>query len=260
MNTSLERVASKVPAITFGFWIIKILATALGETVDSVLMTSFGETTASSERFGVGGYLVGAVLFGVPLVVLVWAQIWVRRFHPWLYWATIVTSATCGMTLADFADRSLELGFQLGSLILFACVLFSLFVWLGTKGYISVSSVADPKVVILYWTTATFCQSLGTALGDWIAGAGPGYSGGALVFGLGLAVLAVLYFVSKLSHVALFWAAFILSRPLSEAVGDFLDRPLSQGGLDFSRPTTAVILAVVVFGLILILPQRPSRP
>ena len=159
MNTSLERVASKVPAITFGFWIIKILATALGETGDSVPMTWLAAGTQSAGLSGVGGYLVETVLFGALLLVLIWAQIWARRFHPWLYWTTIVASAAAGSTLADFADRSLGIGFPVGALLLFACVLFSMFVWLRTTGYISVNSVAEPKVMILYWMTATFCQS-----------------------------------------------------------------------------------------------------
>ena len=228
---------SKVPAITLGFWIIKILATTLGETGgDTVSMTWLGETTPNAGQSGLNGYLVGTALFGVALVVLVWAQLKARRFNPWLYWATIVASTTCGTTLADFADRSLGIGYPGGSLLLLACVLTSLFAWQRTLGTVDVNTIVTPKAETFYWLTITFSQTLGTALGDWIADAGLGYSGGALVFGAALAVLAILYFSTRISHVLLFWAAFILTRPLGATVGDFLDKPVAKGGLEMSRP------------------------
>src|SRR6478672_11413749 len=197
---------SKVPAITLGFWIIKILATTLGETGgDSVTMTWLGETTDHPVPYG---YLIGTAIFGVLLIGLVIGQIKARRFNPWLYWATIVASTTCGTTLADFADRSLGIGYPGGSLLLLACVLLSLFVWWRAVGTVDVNTVATPREETFYWITITFSQTLGTALGDWAADAtsdggwGLGYSGGALVFGAGLAVLALLYFTSKkVSHV-----------------------------------------------------------
>jgi uncharacterized membrane-anchored protein len=247
---------SKVPAVTLGFWIIKILATTLGETGgDSVTMSWLGETTAHPVP---NGYLIGTAIFGLLLVGLVWAQIRAKRFSPWLYWATIVASTTCGTTLADFADRSLGIGYPGGSLLLLACVLASLFAWHRSLGTIDVNSVSTPRAETFYWVTITFSQTLGTALGDWIADAGLGYSGGAIVFGAALAVLATLYFTTSISRVGLFWAAFILTRPLGATVGDFLDKPIAKGGLEFSRPIASAVLAVVIVGLILILPQRPG--
>jgi uncharacterized membrane-anchored protein len=245
---------AKVPAVTFGFWIIKILATTLGETGgDTVTMTWLGETTAHPVP---NGYLIGTAIFGVLLVVLVWAQIRARSFNPWLYWATIVASTTCGTTLADFADRSLGIGYPGGSLLLLACVLLSLFAWHKTIGTVDVNTVTEPREETFYWITITFSQTLGTALGDWIADAGLGYSGGALVFGAGLALLAILYFTTKISRVFLFWAAFILTRPLGATVGDFLDKPFGKGGLELSRPIASAALAAVIVLLILLLPQR----
>jgi uncharacterized membrane-anchored protein len=247
---------SKVPAVTFGFWIIKILATTLGETGgDSVTMTWLGETTAHPVP---NGYLIGTAIFGLLLIALVWAQIKARKFNPWLYWATIVASTTCGTTLADFADRSLGIGYPGGSLLLLACVLASLFAWYRTLGTVDVNSITGPREETFYWVTITFSQTLGTALGDWIADAGLGYSGGALVFGAGLAVLAILYFATGISRVALFWAAFILTRPLGATVGDFLDKPIAKGGLEMSRPIASAVLALVIIVLIVILPQRPG--
>jgi uncharacterized membrane-anchored protein len=247
---------SKVPAVTLGFWVIKILATTLGETGgDSVTMTWLGETTAHPVP---NGYLIGTAIFGLLLVALVGAQIRAKGFNPWLYWATIVASTTCGTTLADFADRSLGIGYPGGSLLLLACVLASLFAWQRSLGTIDVNSVSTPRAETFYWVTITFSQTLGTALGDWVADAGLGYSGGAIVFGAALAVLAVLYFTASISRVGLFWAAFILTRPLGATVGDFLDKPIAKGGLEFSRPIASAVLAVVIVGLILIIPQRPG--
>jgi uncharacterized membrane-anchored protein len=248
---------TKVPAVTLGFWIIKILATTLGETGgDTVTMTWLGETTPHPIPYG---YLIGTVIFGVLLVGFVIAQIKARNFNPWLYWATIVASTTCGTTLADFADRSLGIGYPGGSLLLLACVLLSLFAWYRTLGTVDVNTVSGPQEETFYWVTITFSQTLGTALGDWIADAGLGYSGGAIVFGAGLLVLAVFYFTTRVSRVFLFWAAFILTRPLGATVGDFLDKPLNKGGLAMSRPIASAVLAVVIIGLILLLPQRPGR-
>jgi uncharacterized membrane-anchored protein len=248
---------SKVPAVTLGFWIIKILATTLGETGgDTVTMTWLGETTPHPVP---NGYLIGTAIFGVLLVILVVAQIRARVFNPWLYWATIVASTTCGTTLADFADRSLGIGYPGGSLLLLACVLGSLFAWYRAVGTVDVNTITSPREETFYWITITFSQTLGTALGDWIADAGLGYSGGALVFGAGLVVLALLYFMTRVSRVALFWAAFILTRPLGATVGDFLDKPLAKGGLELSRPLASAALAIVILVLILVLPQRPGR-
>jgi len=252
-----QEALSKVPAITLGFWIIKILATTLGETAgDTVTMTWLGETTPHPVP---NGYLIGTAIFGVLLIVLVAAQIRARAFNPWLYWATIAASTTAGTTLADFADRALGVGYPGGSLILLALVLASLFFWHRSLGTVDVNTVATPKAEAFYWLTITFSQTLGTALGDWIADAGLGYSGGAMVFGAMLVLLAALYFSTNISRVFLFWAAFILTRPLGATVGDFLDKPISEGGLELSRPIASLALAVAIIALIVLLPQRAGR-
>lgn len=241
--------ATKVPEVTLGFWIIKIAATTLGETGgDSVTMTLNW------------GYLTGTAIFLTALVVLVILQIKAKTFHPILFWATIVASTTFGTTMADFADRSLGIGYPGGAALLLALLLVTLALWYWTLGSISVATVATPKVEMFYWATITFSQTLGTALGDWAADSmGLGYDGGALVFGAGLALLAAAYFWTNISRVFLFWAAFILTRPLGATVGDFLDKPTSHGGLALSRPlASAVILALIVV-LVFILPQRPGR-
>ena len=244
--TDAKQILSKVPAVTLGFWIIKILATTLGETGgDSVTMTWLGETTAHPVPYG---YLIGTAIFGLALMLLVAAQIKAHRFNAWLYWATIIASTTCGTTLADFADRSLGIGYPGGSLLLLACVLGSLFVWYKAVGTVDVNTVASPREETFYWVTITFSQTLGTALGDWSADAasdggwGLGYSGAALLFGAALALLAILYSSTKVSRVLLFWAAFILTRPLGATVGDFLDKPLAKGGLELSRPIATLAL------------------
>ena len=256
MTDNQRAALSKVPAVTLGFWVIKILATTLGETGgDSVTMSWLGET---SENAVTGGYLIGTAIFGVLLVVLVWAQIRAKTFNAWLYWATIVASTTCGTTLADFSTRSLGIGYPGGSLLLLACVLGSLFAWYRTLGSVDVNRVTSPREETFYWITITFSQTLGTALGDWIADAGLGYGGGALVFGAALALLAVLYFATKANRVALFWAAFILTRPLGATVGDFLDKPIASGGLEFSRPLASIVLAIAIVALIVAIPQRPG--
>lgn len=259
-RSELNEALVKVPAVTLGFWIIKILATTLGETGgDTVTMTWLGETTDHTVPYG---YLIGTAIFGALLIALVFAQIRARRFNPWLYWATIVASTTCGTTLADFADRSLSIGYPGGSLLLLAGVLLSLFAWWRTLGTVDVNSVSGPREEAFYWVTITFSQTLGTALGDWSAdplsdgGWGLGYSGGALVFGASLAVLAVLYFSMKVSRVWLFWSAFILTRPLGATIGDWLDKPLGKGGLEMSRPLASAALAIAILALILLVPQR----
>jgi len=259
MDSATRATLTKVPAVTFGFWIIKILATTLGETGgDSVSMSWLGETTPAAGEGGPNGYLVGTAIFGVLLIVLVWAQIRARNFNPWLYWATIVASTTAGTTLADFSTRSLGIGYPGGSLLLFALVIVSLFAWHRTTGTISVDTVVSPREELFYWVTITFSQTLGTALGDWIADSALGYGGGAAFFGTLLLVLGALYFWSRISHVLLFWAAFILTRPLGATLGDLFDKPLGQGGFDMSRPLASLVLAVAIVVLIWLIPQRPG--
>ncbi|MES1156452.1 MAG: hypothetical protein ABUL73_01620 [Alphaproteobacteria bacterium] len=248
---------SKVPAVTLGFWIIKILATTLGETGgDTVTMTWLGETTADANP---NGYLIGSAIFLALLIVLVVLQIRAKAFQPLLYWATIIASTTAGTTMADFADRSLGIGYAGGSSLLFALVLMSLAVWFWSERSISVDTVNTPKVEAFYWTTITFSQTLGTALGDWMADdAGVGFLGGAFVFAGAIAVIAALYFWTRVPRTLLFWVAFILTRPLGATVGDFLDKPFAHGGLDLSRPVASAVLAAVILLLIFVLPQRPG--
>jgi len=251
-------VLSKIPAVTLGFWIVKILATTLGETGgDAVTMTWLGETTSYANP---NGYLIGTAIFFSLLVVLVAIQITAKTFHPFLYWATIIASTTSGTTLADFADRSLGIGYAGGSSVLLACVLISLAMWYRSEGTISVTTVNKPRVEAFYWITIAFSQTLGTTLGDWMADtSGLGYIGAAGVFGAGLALLAVAYYATNMSRVALFWVAFILTRPLGATAGDFFDKPLDQGGLNLSRPMASAAIAVVMIALILLIPQRPGE-
>jgi uncharacterized membrane-anchored protein len=256
MNDATKQALSKVPAVTLGFWVIKILATTLGETGgDTVTMTILHADTHKN-----WGYLFGVALFGATLVALVVAQILAKRFHPILYWATIVASTTFGTTLADFADRSLGIGYTGGSVLLLCCLLATLGLWYWSEGTVSVNTVSTPKVEAFYWTTITFSQTLGTALGDWLADTGGlGYEGGALVFTAGLVVVAALYYWTTVSRVTLFWVAFILTRPLGATVGDFLDKPISHGGLNLSRPLASAVIAAIILVLLVTLPQRPGR-
>ena len=237
---------AKVPAVTLGFWAIKILATTLGETGGDTLSMTYNL-----------GYLASSAIFIVPLLILVLLQVRAQHFHPFLYWATIIASTTAGTTMADFSTRSLGIGYPGGSLLLLGCVLGTLLVWQRTTGSIAVETVTTARAEWFYWITITFSQTLGTALGDWAADTGGlGYLGGAALFGATLAVLAMAYRFTSLSRVALFWAAFILTRPLGATVGDFLDKPLAKGGLDLSRPLATLVLGVAILALIMLLPQR----
>jgi uncharacterized membrane-anchored protein len=248
MNNEARNIFVKVPAVTFGFWIIKVIATTLGETG--------GDTLSMTMDIG---YLVSTAIFMTILCALVWFQIKAKAYNPWLYWATIIASTTAGTTLADFATRSMGIGYTGGSALLALCVAGSLMIWYRAMGSISVESVHEPKAELYYWITITFSQTLGTAIGDWTADTGGlGYSGAAIIFAAMLAVVALLYYRTAISRVWLFWAAFILTRPLGAAVGDFLDKPLEKGGLDFSRPLASGVLAVAIVGLIMLLPKRAA--
>ncbi|HEX3538273.1 MAG TPA: hypothetical protein VHU15_16065 [Stellaceae bacterium] len=261
MSDARDHMLSKVPEVTLVFWILKIAATTLGEIGgDTVTMTLLHADKNANN----GGYLIGTALFFSILVALVIWQIAAKRFQPFLYWATIVASTTFGTTMADFADRSLGIGYTGGSSLLLTCVLVTLGLWYWSQGSISVETVNTPRVEIFYWAAITFSQTLGTALGDWMADStGLGYEGGALVFLAALAVLAGLYFWSSVSRVLLFWAAFILTRPLGATVGDFLDKPVNHGGLALSRPLASAVIGAFILAGILLLPQRagahPSR-
>jgi uncharacterized membrane-anchored protein len=243
-----QEAMAKVPQVTLAFWIVKILATTLGETGGDAVTMSMGL-----------GYLAGTAIFAVLFVAMVAAQIRAARFHPFLYWATIVASTTVGTTLADYADRSLGIGYTGGASLLLGLLLVSLFAWYRTLGSVAVDTVGDPRSEAFYWVTIMFSQTLGTALGDWVADtAGRGYLGGIAIFGGLLAVVAGLYLFTRMSRTALFWAAFILTRPLGAVVGDFLDKPLDHGGLAISRYAASLLLLGVIAACVAILPQRPA--
>jgi len=252
-----SELVAKVPQVTFLFWIVKIIATTLGETGgDAVTMSWLGETTGEAKGTG---YLIGTGIFGVIFIIAVLAQIRAKKFHPFLYWLTIVATTTVGTTLADYCTRSLGIGYTGGSTILLICVIASLLIWRWSTGSISIETVSTPKVEIFYWVTIMFSQTLGTALGDWVADTNEmGYLGAAAIFGGLLLLSALLYYFTGLSRVILFWAAFILTRPLGATLGDFLDKPIAEGGLALSRYTASLALAVVIVALILIVPQKPA--
>jgi uncharacterized membrane-anchored protein len=249
MHTKVGTSLSKVPAVTLGFWIIKIAATTLGETGgDAVTMTLNL------------GYLIGTAIFATVFVVAVAAQIAAKRFHPLLYWFVIVATTTAGTTLADFADRSLGIGYVGGTSMLFILLMATLGLWYWSLGTVAVSTIVSPKAEMFYWATIMFSQTLGTALGDFMADtSGLGYGGGALVFGAALAVIAALYFFTGASRTLLFWAAFILTRPLGATVGDLLDKPVSNGGFALGRFEASGVLMLVIIACVLILPQRAGQ-
>ena len=249
MNTNQQETLSKVPEVTLIFWIIKILATTLGETG--------GDAVSMSMNLG---YLIGTGIFAAIFIVAVIAQVSAKKFHPILYWTTIIATTTVGTTLADFADRSLGIGYAGGTTILFTLLMASLFLWHRILGSVAVDTVSSPKAEIFYWVTIMFSQTLGTALGDWTADtAGLGYIGGAIVFGAMLAVISVAYYRTNVSHTVLFWAAFILTRPLGAVVGDFLDKPISKGGLELSRYSASAVLLVLILSCIFIFSHKPAK-
>ena len=249
MNNTAEQSLTKVPEVTLIFWMIKIAATTLGETG--------GDAVSMSMHLG---YLVGTGIFAVLFLLAVAAQIKAKAFHPFLYWTTIIATTTVGTTLADYADRSLGIGYAGGASLLFTLLMLSLFVWYWSLGTISVASVSSPKAELFYWVTIMFSQTLGTALGDWTADtAGLGYDGGALIFSALLALVAVAYYRSRVSRTVLFWIAFVLTRPLGAVVGDFLDKPHAAGGLALSRYSASAVLLASILSCILLIQQRPAK-
>ena len=250
MRREVTQTLSKVPEVTLLFWIVKIAATTLGETG--------GDAVSMSMHLG---YLVGTLIFAVAFIVAVYAQIRATRFHPFLYWTTIIATTTVGTTLADYADRSLGIGYAGGTTLLFSLLIASLAVWYRTMGSVAVSSIHTPRAEMFYWVTIMFSQTLGTALGDWAADtAGLGYSGGAILFGGLLALIVAAYFRTRLSRTLLFWAAFILTRPLGAVLGDFLDKPVSEGGLALSRySATAALLAFILACLLIFRPKAAPQ-
>src|ERR1700722_2032184 len=252
MNQDVER--SKVPEVTLVFWIIKIIATTLGETG--------GDAVSMSMDLG---YAISSFIFIGIFAVAVIAQISAKKFYPFLYWLVVVATTTAGTTIADFADRSLGIGYPGGASLLFVLLMASLAVWYWSAGSISVNTVSTPRIETFYWVAILFSQTLGTALGDWMADTnGFGYGGGALVFVGGLVLIAAAYFLTGISRTLLFWAAFILTRPLGATLGDLLDKPLDDGGLAFSRFYATAILVVIIIACVALLPQRagthPGKP
>ncbi|MHC2465522.1 COG4705 family protein [Bradyrhizobium embrapense] len=248
-DTATDERLGKVPVVTLGFWVIKILATTLGETG--------GDAVTMSMNLG---YLVGTAIFAVVFAVAVAAQMAAKRFHPLLYWIVIIATTTVGTTFADFVDRSLGIGYLGGSSLLAGLLVASLVVWHRTMGTVSIASIDNRAAETFYWVTILFSQTLGTALGDWMADStGLGYGGGAIVFAAGIAIVAAAYLWTRVSHTVLFWIAFVLTRPLGATVGDFLDKPLDHGGLALSRYTASIALAGAIAALVFILPQRAGK-
>ncbi len=239
---------NRVPEVAIGFWIIKIAATTLGETGGDALSMSLNL-----------GYAASTMIFFVLFAIAVTSQIRARKFHAFLYWTVIVATTLTGTTMADFADRSLGIGYAGGSAILFTLVIAALVTWRLKMGSISVDYISSAKVEMFYWTTILFSNTLGTALGDWVADSGPGYEGGALIFAGCIALVALLYFFTRLSHSVLFWAAFVLTRPLGATLGDLLTKPVANGGLNLSRYSSSAAIAVFMVICILLFPQRAGE-
>lgn len=250
-NTRQQELLSKVPQVTLAFWIVKILATTLGETGGDALSMSMNL-----------GYLVSTGIFAAIFAIAVSIQIVAKKFHPAIYWTTIVATTTVGTTLADYVDRSLGIGYAGGSMILCSLLIGSLWLWHQVMGSVAVETVQSPKSEVFYWVTIMFSQTLGTALGDWTAdekGLGLGYTGAAIVFGSLLAVVAFAYYKTRVNPTALFWAAFILTRPLGAVVGDFLDKPVAKGGLALSRYSASATLIVLIVVLLVLVPSKAAR-
>jgi uncharacterized membrane-anchored protein len=249
MKQTTKDLLIKVPAVTLGFWIIKILCTTLGETGGDAVSMTFNL-----------GYLYSTGIFAILLISLIYLQVKAKSYNPWLYWATIIASTTAGTTLADYADRSLGIGYTGGTMLLLTLLLATLYIWKKSTGSISMNSISDSKSESFYWLAITFSQTLGTALGDWMADTNSfGYLNSGFVFGAALLMVAILYYKSKISDTILFWSAFILTRPLGAVVGDLLDKPLAKGGFDISRPLISLFLLAVIMVLIYLIPQKAAE-
>ena len=243
-----EQVLSKVPQVTLGFWALKILATTLGETGGDALSMSLNL-----------GYLLSTGIFAVIFAIAVGTQILAKKFHPAIYWVTIIATTTVGTTLADFCDRSLGIGYTGGSALLLGLLLASLYAWKKTLGTVAVESVSTPKAEFFYWITIMCSQTLGTALGDWSSDSMDlGYLGSAAIFSGLLILLALAYWKTTISRTLLFWSAFILTRPLGAVVGDFLDKPHDHGGLALSRFTASAVLLAMMAAIMILVPQRAA--
>ena len=248
MDQRIKDIVVNGPQVTLGFGVIKVFATTLGETG--------GDAVSMSMNLG---YFIGTVIFMSFFILAVLLQIKAQKFSPSIYWITIIASTTVGTTLADFADRSLGIGYLGGSTLLAVLLISTLIIWYKSLGNISVASINNPKAEAFYWLTIMFSQTLGTALGDWTAdSAGLGYVGAAYIFSAGLAAILAAYLFTKISKTLLFWMAFVITRPLGAVVGDFLDKPVAQGGLELSRYTATGALLFVIIILVLLLPQRPA--
>jgi len=252
VKTNNQDALSKVPEVTFIFWLVKVLATTLGET---------GGDAVTMEPLKLG-YAVGSAIFAVVFIGAVVAQIIADKYHPFVYWFTIIATTMLGTTVADYVDRAIGIGYAGGTSILLVLVLLSLFTWRRAMGSVAIDTVNSPKSEAFYWTTIMFSQTLGTALGDWTAseeGMNLGFARSVMIFGALLAVIAAGYAWTKISHTTLFWAAFILTRPLGAAVGDFLDKPHEEGGLEVNRALASGILLALIVAFVLVFPHRPAR-
>ncbi|ENU80503.1 hypothetical protein F975_01557 [Acinetobacter sp. ANC 3789] len=239
---------NKVPQVTLIFWIIKIAATTLGETAGDAFSMSLDL-----------GYIRSSAIFFLLFAFFVSLQIKAKQYHPYLYWLTIITTTTLGTTIADFVDRSLGIGYFGGSLMLLSLLLCSLAIWYYSDRSLSVQNIQSTKTEMFYWVTIMFSQTLGTALGDWVADTqGLGYLYSAIIFGSVLLLLTLSYFWTKISHTFLFWSAFILTRPLGAVLGDFLDKPISHGGLDLSRFGASFVLILFIF-IFIVISTRTSK-
>jgi uncharacterized membrane-anchored protein len=242
-------IPSKVPQVALAFWVIKIAATTFGETG--------GDALSMTMKLG---YALSTLVFLVFFLIAATAQIKAKSFHRFLYWTVIVATTTMGTTMADFADRSLGMGYAGGSLILFAALLLVLGLWRWSAGSISFRDIVSPKVEMFYWITILFSNTLGTALGDWLADTeGVGFERGALVFAGALTVVAAAYFFTSISRTLLFWTAFILTRPLGATLGDLLTKPHENGGLNLSRISSSLVIAAFMVLCILLTSQNAGK-
>jgi uncharacterized membrane-anchored protein len=247
----MKSVFSKLPQITVSFWIMKICATTLGETAGDLL----------AQTMKVGYAISSAILLSFFFVMLGF-QLFTKRYVPPIYWAVILATSTAGTTMSDFMDRTLELGYATGSLILASLLAITLLVWKAVEKSLSVTEIHSKRGEIFYWTAILFSNTLGTALGDFLAdNSGLGFSGGAILIGILLAIIVLAYYFTKISRIILFWIAFVLTRPFGATFGDLLTKPLEKGGLNLGTLGSSAVLFVILLLLVIneVRKQRAAR-